>query len=289
MNSEDSVGLIGIGLMGLPMARRLLAAGIDLCVYNRSRDKAEALACEGATVCATAAELAGRCDVVILMLADTPTVETVLRGDAGVLQALSPGDLVVDMGTTAVTATRALAEDVRDAGADYVDAPVSGGVIGAEQGALSIMVGGLPPSVERARPLFEAMGQRITHVGDSGAGQIAKAANQVIVGLTIAAVAEGLALAGRAGADIARVREALGGGFADSRILEVHGRRMVDNQFAPGGRCSTQRKDLQQALDLAAQLGMELPVTALTRDLYDRLIEGGDADLDHAALFRLYG
>ncbi len=230
MNSEDSVGLIGIGLMGLPMARRLLAAGIDLCVYNRSRDKAEALAGEGATVCATAAELAGRCDIVILMLADTPTVETVLRGDAGVLQALSPGDLVVDMGTTAVT-----------------------------------------------------------HVGDSGAGQIAKAANQVIVGLTIAAVAEGLALAGRAGADIARVREALGGGFADSRILEVHGRRMVDNQFAPGGRCSTQRKDLQQALDLAAQLGMELPVTALTRDLYDRLIERGDADLDHAALFRLYG
>ncbi len=289
MNSEDSVGLIGIGLMGLPMARRLLAAGIDLCVYNRSRDKAEALAGEGATVCATAAELAGRCDVVILMLADTPTVETVLRGDAGVLQALSPGDLVVDMSTTAVTATRALAEDVRDAGGDYVDAPVSGGVIGAEQGTLSIMVGGLPPSVERARPLFEAMGQRITHVGDSGAGQIAKAANQVIVGLTIAAVAEGLALAGRAGADIARVREALGGGFADSRILEVHGRRMVENQFAPGGRCSTQRKDLQQALDLAAQLGMELPVTALTRDLYDRLIERGDADLDHAALFRLYG
>lgn len=288
MNNDERVGLIGTGLMGAPMARRLLDAGVDLLLYNRTREKALAVAGDPERVFDSPARLAARADIVILVVADTPAVQQALSGPDGVLSSLAPGALVIDMGTTAVAATRALAEEVRDAGAEYVDAPVSGGVIGAEQGTLAIMAGGSEAAIARAMPLFEVLGSRVTRVGDVGAGQIAKAANQVIVGLTIAAVSEGLALAARAGADIGRVREALQGGFADSRILQVHGERMQRGEFPAGGRCSTQRKDLDQAMELAAQLGLELPVTALARDLYDRLIADGDGDLDHSALFKLY-
>lgn len=288
-NRTERVGLAGTGLMGTPMARRLLAAGFDVGVYNRTAEKAlAAVNGDAARVHQTPARLAAGADIVICMLADTATVEQVVQGADGILESLSPGALVIDMGTTAVAATRALAEVVRDAGAEFVDAPVSGGVIGAEQGNLSIMAGGTEASVQRAMPLFEVLGARVTRVGDSGAGQIAKAANQVIVGLTIAAVSEALALAGRAGADVGKVREALAGGFASSRILEVHGERMQTDNFVPGGRCATQRKDLAQALDLAGQLGLDLPVTDLCRDLYDRVIDAGGADLDHSALFTLY-
>ncbi len=289
VNDNARVGLAGTGLMGAPMARRLLEAGFDLSVYNRTADKALA-AVHGAAdrVCEKPARLAARVDVVVLMLADTPTVEQAVNGPDGILESLAPGSLVIDMGTTAVGATRALAEEVRDAGAEYVDAPVSGGVIGAESGTLSIMAGGTSEAVARAMPVLQVLGTRVTHVGDTGAGQIAKAANQVIVGLTIAAVSEALALASRAGADIAKVREALAGGFASSRILEVHGERMERDDFRPGGRCTTQRKDLAQALDLAEQLGLDLPVTDLCRALYDRVIEDGGGDLDHSALFTLY-
>lgn len=289
VNDNARVGLVGTGLMGAPMARRLLEAGFDLSVYNRTADKALA-AVGGAAdrVCEKPARLAARVDIVVLMLADTPTVEHVVNGPDGILESLAPGSLVIDMGTTAVGVTRALAGEVRDAGAEYVDAPVSGGVIGAESGTLSIMAGGTAEAVARAMPVLQVLGARVTHVGDSGAGQIAKAANQVIVGLTIAAVSEALALAGRAGADVARVREALAGGFASSRILEVHGERMQKSEFEPGGRCTTQRKDLAQALDLADQLGLELPVTDLCRALYDRVIDEGGGDLDHSALYTLY-
>lgn len=285
---SECVGLIGAGLMGAPMARRLLLAGVDLTVFNRTVERARPLVDLGARLGETPARVAAGVDIVILMLADTPAVEQVLLGPDGVLDSLSPGSLVIDMGTTAVSATRAFAEDVRDAGADYIDAPVSGGVIGAEQGTLTIMAGGSEAAIARAMPLFRILGSKATRIGDCGAGQVAKAANQVIVGLTIAAVSEGLALASRAGADIGKVREALAGGFADSRILAVHGRRMEQDDFIPGGRVRTQRKDLDQALQLADQLGLELPVTSLCRDLYDRLIDDGGADLDHAALFRLY-
>ncbi len=288
MNNQERIGLIGTGLMGVPMGARLLDAGYDLHVYNRTREKADVLVRAGARFCETPALLAAEVDVLILMLADTPAVEQVISGPDGVLESLAPGALVIDMGTTAVLDTRALAQDIFDAGADYLDAPVSGGVVGAEQGTLSIMMGGSETGVKRAMPVFSVLGERITRIGECGAGQIAKAANQVIVGLTIAAVSEGLALAARAGADIACVREALFGGFASSRILEVHGQRMVENNFVPGGRCSIQRKDLQQALELASRADLDLPVTTLCRDLYDRLIEQGGADLDHSALFRLY-
>jgi 3-hydroxyisobutyrate dehydrogenase-like beta-hydroxyacid dehydrogenase len=243
---------------------------------------------EGAVAAESPAEVAEQADIIVIMVADTPAVESVLTGPDGVLLSLRPAALVIDMGTTAVPVTRRLAALVEEKGALYVDAPVSGGTIGAEAGTLTIMAGGSEQAFALARPVLSLLGERITHVGAIGSGQVAKAANQVIVGLNIGAVAEALALAEAAGVDPARVRAALRGGFADSRILEVHGQRMLDNNFAPGGKCTTQRKDMHQALELAAELGLEMPATALSRDLYDRLIDNGDGDLDHAALFRLY-
>jgi 3-hydroxyisobutyrate dehydrogenase-like beta-hydroxyacid dehydrogenase len=190
------------------------------------------------------------------------------------------------MGTSKVTATRAFARDVESAGGQYIDAPVSGGTIGAQSGTLTIMAGGNDNAMARAQPVFDVLGQKTTHVGPVGTGQVAKAANQIIVGLNIGAVAEALTLAKKAGADPARVREALSGGFADSRILEVHGQRMVEGEFEPGARSTIQRKDLDQAVELAAELGFELPATALGRDLYDKLIDAGHGDLDHSALIK---
>jgi 3-hydroxyisobutyrate dehydrogenase-like beta-hydroxyacid dehydrogenase len=268
------------------MARNLKAAGATVIVHNRSPGPMAELSAEGFETAASPAALARDADSLILMVSDTPAVETVITGPSGVLTAARPATLIVDMGTTAVTATRTLASRVARTGAAWVDAPVSGGQIGAEQADLTIMAGGAEADIDRARPLFEVLGRRFTHVGDVGAGQVAKAANQIIVGLTIGAVAEGLTLARRAGVDPARVRDALIGGFAGSRILDLHGQRMVEGRFTPGGRVTTQRKDLAQALDLAETLGLDLPATALTMALYDRLIAAGEGDLDHAALVR---
>jgi len=221
------------------------------------------------------------------MVADTPAVAAVLHGADGVLAGLAPGTLVIDMGTTAITPSRAFAAEVEAAGGAYVDAPVSGGEVGAREATLTIMAGGTDEAVGRAMPLFRALGRTITHVGGVGAGQVAKAANQVIVGLTIGAVAEAMALARRAGVEPARLREALMGGFAASRVLDLHGQRMADKAFAPGGKATTQHKDLTQAPDLAAELGLDLPATALNRALYDKLIAAGDGGLDHSALIRV--
>ncbi|NQV83038.1 MAG: NAD(P)-dependent oxidoreductase [Rhodospirillales bacterium] len=279
----QTIGFIGLGLMGRHMARNLKAAGADLIIHNRSQGIIGELVAEGMTAAATPVDVAASADTVILMLPDTPAVETVLRGMLG---GLRPGTLVIDMGTTKVTATRGFAADVEVAGGVYIDAPVSGGTIGAEGGTLTIMAGGADAAIKRAQPIFDVLGQKTTHVGPVGTGQVAKAANQVIVGLNIGAVAEALVLAKKAGADPARVRAALGGGFADSRILEVHGQRMIDGAFAPGGKCTTQRKDMDQALELAGELGFEMPATALSRDLYDTLIEAGHGDLDHSALIK---
>lgn len=287
--SGRTIGFIGLGLMGRPMARHLRNAGAAMVICNRSQEVVRALTAEGMRAAASPAEVAAAAETIVLMLPDTPGVETVLLGDGGVVPALRPGCLVIDMGTTKVTETRRFAAAVRDAGGDYVDGPVSGGTIGAEQGTLTIMAGGSAEGMTRAQPLFDVLGQRTTHVGDVAAGQIAKAANQVIVGLNIGAVAEALTLARRAGADPAKVRAALRGGFADSRILEVHGQRMVDDDFRPGGKCTTQRKDLAQALELADSLGFDLPATRLCMALYDRVIAAGHGDLDHAALIKALG
>jgi 2-hydroxy-3-oxopropionate reductase len=281
------VGFIGLGLMGRAMTRNLLGARARLLVYGRNPEVVAGIVAQGAVAKESPAAVAGESEAVILMVTDTPAVETVLLGAQGIIEGLHPGTLVIDMGTTAATATRRFAERVRAAGGDYVDAPVSGGEIGAQDGTLSIMAGGSEAAVGRARPILEVLGRRITHVGPVGAGQVAKAANQIIVGLTIGAIAEGLTLARRAGVDPARVREALSGGFADSRILEVHGKRMIENEFAPGAHCTVQQKDLSQALELAGEFGLDLPATRLCRDLYDRVIAQGYGRLDHAALIKV--
>ena len=282
----QKTGFIGLGLMGKPMARNLAKAGADLIVHNRSSASVDELVSEGMAAGGSPSGTAQGADIIIMMLPDTPTVEKILLGENGVLVGLKPGSLVIDMGTTKVPVTRAFAKAIEDKGCDYLDAPVSGGTIGAENATLTIMAGGTDAAFKRAHPILNVLGSRITHIGSAGTGQVAKAANQVIVGLNIGAVAEALTLAKHAGADPAKVREALAGGFADSRILEVHGQRMIDDTFMPGARATVQRKDMDQALELAAELGIELPATSLSRDLYDWLIENGGADLDHAALIK---
>lgn len=280
-------GFIGLGIMGRPMASNLARAGFQVVVHNRSPGPMEALAAQGLATAETPRAVGEAADTVILMLANTPAVESVLFGDNGLAEGVAESALVIDMGTTAVPDTRRFAERLAARSVDYLDAPVSGGEVGAREGTLTIMAGGEGRAVERARPLFECLGGRLTHVGGTGAGQVAKAANQVIVGLTIGAVAEALTLARRAGVDPSRVREALMGGFAGSRILELHGQRMVERSFEPGGRSTTQRKDLFQALELARSLDLELPATALNMSLYDTLIAQGGGDLDHSALVKV--
>ena len=285
---DQTIGFIGLGLMGKPMARNLKAAGADLVVFNRSKAVVEELSAEGMASADSPRAAAQQADTVIAMVTDTPSAEAVLAGPDGVLSGLSDGMLVIDMGTTAVSATRALAAKVRAAGAEYVDAPVSGGQVGAEAGSLSIMAGGSDEAFARAEPIFRVLGDRVTHVGDVGAGQVAKCANQVIVALTIGAVAEAFTLARGAGVDPAKVREALIGGFATSRILDLHGQRMVEGNFTPGGRARVQLKDINQALDLAGQSGADLPATKLSQQLYEKMVEMGYGDLDHSGLIKIF-
>lgn len=284
------VAFIGLGLMGKPMARNLRAAGATVLVHNRSKAPQEELAAEGFATAdspAEAARWAGAEGTVIGMVTDTPAARRVLAdGETAALAGIASGALVVDMGTTQVMDTREMAGRFAEAGAAFVDAPVSGGQVGAESGSLTIMAGGTAEDFARALPLFEAMGKTITHVGDVGAGQVAKSANQMIVALTLGAVGEAFALARRAGVDPAKVREALQGGFAGSRILELHGQRMIDRSFTPGGRASVQRKDVVQALALAEEVGIALPGLSRNKELWDALIEAGHQDLDHSALIK---
>lgn len=284
---DQTIGFIGLGLMGRPMCRNLLSTGAKLIVANRSPQPCKDMTEAGATSVASPAEMASLAKVMIIMVADTPAVESVLLGDNGLIHSLQKNSLVIDMGTTSVPATYRFGEMVEKKHGHYVDAPVSGGTIGAESGNLTIMAGGTETAFVKALPILKVLGDHITHVGSTGAGQVAKAANQVIVGLNIGAVAEAFALAKAAGVQPAKVREALQGGFADSRILEVHGKRMVDADYTPGARSTTQRKDMHQAVEFAASLGLDMPATTLSRTLYDQLIEQGGSDLDHAALFKL--
>lgn len=285
--NDQTIGFVGLGLMGRPMCRNLLSTGAKLIVANRSPQPCKDMAEAGATSVASPAEMASLANVIIIMVADTPAVESVLLGDNGLIHSLQKNSLVIDMGTTSVPATYHFGEMVEKKHGHYVDAPVSGGTIGAESGNLTIMAGGTETAFAKALPILKVLGDHITHVGATGAGQVAKAANQVIVGLNIGAVAEAFALAKAAGVQPAKVREALQGGFADSRILEVHGKRMVDADYTPGARSTTQRKDMHQAVEFAASLGLDMPATTLSRTLYDQLIEQGGSDLDHAALFKL--
>ncbi len=284
----ERVGFIGLGVMGKPMARNLMKAGYPLVVYNRSRPPMEELAAEGAETAGSPREVAARSDVVITMLPDTPEVEQVLAGPDGVFAGGRPGLIVIDMSTIDPTAARRLAAQAAERGITMLDAPVSGGEIGAIQGTLSIMVGGDPAAFERCLPILRAMGRNIVHMGGPGAGQVTKAANQVVVALTIAAIGEALVLAAKAGVDPAKVREALLGGFAGSRVLEVHGQRILERNFQPGFRIRLHHKDLRIALGLGRAVGASLPLTALVHEWLGALVTRGQGELDHSALVRLF-
>jgi len=277
------VGFIGLGIMGGPMAGHLQAGGCKLYLHD-VKNPPLSLVEGGATVCTNAGEVAKRADIVIVMVPDTPQVEEVLFGEHGVAAALTPGKVVVDMSSISPLATKEFARKINKRSCDYLDAPVSGGEVGAKAASLTIMVGGAQEAFERVLPLFRMMGKNITLVGANGDGQTAKVANQIIVALTIQAVSEALLFASKAGADPGRVREALMGGFAASRILEVHGERMVKRTFAPGFRIALHQKDLNLALQGAKSLGIALPNTAVTQELMNSCAAHGQAQLDHSAL-----
>ena len=277
------IALLGIGLMGYPMGCKLLESGVKLQVWNRTAHRAQRLVPLGATAFDTAAAAVNDADIVITMLDSGAVVEAVLF-DMQTAQAIKPGALVIDMSSIKPAEARDHAARLSEHGIDYLDAPVSGGTIGAEQGTLAIMVGGKPATFERAKPVLQIFG-RPTHVGPIGSGQLAKLANQMIVGITIGAVAEALLLCEKGGADMAKVKEAITGGFADSRILQVHGQRMIERDFSPRGKMSVQIKDLRNALATASEIGFEAPITSLFEQLYAQGIEHGLADLDHSGLF----
>jgi 2-hydroxy-3-oxopropionate reductase len=277
------LGFIGLGIMGAPMAGHLRAAGHDLYVTTRSAVP-QALLDAGAIACKTPAEVAKQADIVFTMVPDTPDVQKVLFGEGGVAAALTKGKTVVDMSSISPIETQEFARQVEATGADWLDAPVSGGEVGAKAASLTIMVGGKDEVFARVQPFLALMGKNITHVGPAGAGQITKVANQIIVALNIAAVGEALVFASKAGADPARVRAALMGGFAASRILEVHGERMIKRTFNPGFRIKLHQKDLNLALQGARSLGVSLPNTAMTAQLMQSMAGHGDDQLDHSAL-----
>lgn len=278
------VGFIGLGIMGAPMCGHLIAAGHELFVHTRSKPPGETA--EKAITCPDAASVAQSAEVVILMLPDTPDVAKVLFGEKGVAAGLSKGKLVVDMSSISPMDTKEFARKIEALGCDYVDAPVSGGEVGAKAASLTIMCGGKESAFERVKPLFEKMGKNITLVGGVGDGQTTKVANQIIVALNIAAVSEALVFASKAGADPAKVRQALMGGFAASRILEVHGERMIKRTFNPGFRIGLHQKDLNLALQGARTLGVALPQTAGAAQLMQAVAANGGAELDHSALVK---
>jgi 2-hydroxy-3-oxopropionate reductase len=279
------VGFVGLGIMGTPMCGHLIAAGHQLFVYTLGK-MPPSVADSSATQCTSARGVAERADIVILMLPDTPDVEKALFAEQGVAAGIGKGKVVVDMSSISPIATKDFAARIRATGADYLDAPVSGGEVGAKNATLSIMVGGEDATFERVKPLFERMGKNITLVGGVGDGQTAKVANQIIVALNIEAVAEALVFAAKAGADPARVRQALMGGFASSKILEVHGERMIKRTFDPGFRIELHQKDLNLALSSARSLGVSLPNTATAQELFNACSAAGGKAWDHSAMVR---
>jgi len=283
---KETVGFIGLGLMGRPMALNLLKAGYPLVVHSRSRGPVEAVAAAGATAATSSAEVARRSDVIVTMLPDLPDVRQVLAGPDGVFPAVRPGAVIIDMSTIPPTAARELAAEATRHGATFLDAPVSGGEIGAIDGTLAIMVGGEAAAVERVRPVLNAMGnpERIVHIGESGAGQVCKVCNQIAIGGTLAVVSELIALARKAGVDPVKVREALLGGFAASRVLEVHGERILTGNYTPGFRAALYQKDMAIVLEAARAFGVPMPVSSAVQQLVDAMIAAGRGDMDLSAL-----
>jgi 2-hydroxy-3-oxopropionate reductase len=284
----EKVGFIGLGIMGRPMAQNLMEAGYELVVHNRSPEKAEELAKEGnATAAASPGQVAQACDIVITMLPDSPDVEAVVAGEGGVLEGIRDGALLVDMSTISPVVTKELSEKVREKGASMLDAPVSGGDVGAIEGALSIMVGGSEEDFERARPLFDVMGKAATHVGPIGAGQVVKACNQIVVALTIEAVSEALVLGSKGGVKPEKLVEALSGGLAGSAVMEAKKEKFFSHDFEPGFRIELHHKDLGIALAAGREYGVALPVTAIVDQMLEALKAKGRGDRDHSALLTL--
>jgi 2-hydroxy-3-oxopropionate reductase len=279
------LGFIGLGIMGKPMASHLVAAGHTVHVCDLVPEPVKALCAIGAAECSCCKDVAQESDIVFIMVPDTPDVEVALFGKDGVADGIRPGSIVVDMSSISPIATKEFAKKLGDLGVKMLDAPVSGGQVGAEKATLSIMVGGEREVFEQIKPYFELMGKNIVHVGENnGDGQTCKVANQIVVALTIEAVAEALLFASKAGADPRKVREALLGGFAQSRILEVHGQRMIERSFAPGFRTRLHQKDLNLALQAARSLGLSLPGTSIAQELLNAVAAQGGSDLDHSAI-----
>ncbi len=282
----SNIGFIGLGIMGRPMAGHLVAGGHKLFVYDH-KPAPQALLDKGAIACTSGKDVAKNADIIITMVPDTPHVEDALFGTGGVAEGLTPGKIVVDMSSISPIATKSIALRINALGCDYLDAPVSGGDVGAKAATLTIMVGGPEAAFATVRPVFEMMGKNITLVGGNGDGQTTKVANQIIVALTIEAVGEALLFASKAGADPARVRQALMGGFASSRILEVHGERMIKRNFEPGFRIALHQKDLNLALQGARSLGLSLPNTATCQELFNAAVAAGGETWDHSGMVKV--
>ena len=281
------IGFIGLGIMGKPMARNLLKAGHVLIIHNRSRAAVDELTREGARPMNNAKDVAEHSDIVVTMLPDSPDVELVYASEQGIFAGARSGSLLVDMSSISPVVARKLAAEAERRGCDMLDAPVSGGEAGAIGATLSIMIGGKASAVERAMPLFQTLGKNIVHVGDAGAGQVTKAANQMVVGTTIAIVAEALVLAKKAGVDPAKVRQALLGGFAQSKILEAHGQKMLERNFNPGFRIRLHEKDMKIALATGSEYGVPLMVSGVVAQMMTAMKGMALADLDHSALVKL--
>jgi 2-hydroxy-3-oxopropionate reductase len=278
------LGFIGLGIMGKPMASHLADSGHTVYVYNRSPEPLKQLCDRGAQACGSCKEVAQKAEIIFIMVPDTPDVEAALFGPDGVADGLKKGAIVVDMSSISPIATKEFAKKLTAKGVEMLDAPVSGGQVGAENATLSIMVGGPVEVFNKVKPYFELMGKNIVHIGDHGDGQTCKVANQIVVALTIEAVAEALLFASKAGANPAKVRSALLGGFAQSRILELHGERMIKRKFDPGFRIRLHQKDLNLALQSARSLGLSLPNTATAQELFNSVAAQGGSELDHSAL-----
>ncbi|HXE18219.1 MAG TPA: 2-hydroxy-3-oxopropionate reductase [Castellaniella sp.] len=280
-----TIGFIGLGIMGTPMAANLIKGGHTLVTHTRSKTPLSLLDA-GAKPLANAAEVAKTAEIIIIMVPDTPDVEAVLFGENGVAAGLSEGKIVIDMSSISPVATKEFARKINALGCEYLDAPVSGGEVGAKAGSLTIMIGGNQAAFDTCKPIFDLMGKNVTLIGKNGDGQTTKVANQIIVALTIEAVSEALVLASKAGADPVKVRQALMGGFASSRILEVHGERMIKRTFDPGFRINLHQKDLNLALSTAKQLGMSLPSTAVAQELFNACVAHNGAAWDHSGMVR---
>ncbi|HOP86909.1 MAG TPA: 2-hydroxy-3-oxopropionate reductase [Syntrophorhabdaceae bacterium] len=281
-----NIGFIGLGIMGRPMAGHILNAGHNLYIYDKVEACMSELINKGCKACKSSKEVAENSEIVFLMLPDTPDVEEALFGKDGIVYGIKKGGIVVDMSSISPTATKRFAEKLREYGVEMLDAPVSGGQIGAENATLSIMVGGKTEIFEKIKPYFELMGKNIVLIGGNGDGQVCKVANQMVVAMTIEAISEAFVFASKAGADVKKVREALLGGFAGSKILEIHGERIIKRNFQPGFRIKLHQKDLNLALQAARELGLSLPNTSLALQLFNAVAADGGMDLDHSAMVK---